>query len=79
MHTNMLKPAKLKLVNETGEEVELNGSIEFEELDTNSISEIDPYKSISTTQLSMNINIDNSMKLTKKKFISIVLCNYIFG
>lgn len=73
MNTNMLKPAKLMLVDEKGNQTELNGTIEFEEIDTNSISEIDPYKCVSAMQFSMSINIKNSMKLTRKKLIKLLM------
>lgn len=73
MHTNMLEPAKLMLVDEKGNQTELNGTIELEEIDTNSISEIDTYKNVSVTQLSMNIKIKNSMKLTRKRLIKLLM------
>ena len=73
MHTNMLKPAKLMFVDEQGNQTELNGTIELEKLDTNSISEIDPYKNVSVTQYSMNVNIKNSMELTRKKLIKLLM------
>ena len=31
------------------------------------------YKNVLTTQLSMNINIDNVIKLTRKKFIKLLM------
>lgn len=77
MHTSCLKPAKLLMVDENGNECELNGTIEFEEVNTNSISEIDPYKSVSATELSMTINIDNSTKLTRKKLIKLLMAKGI--
>lgn len=73
MHTNMLKPAKLMLVDEQGNQTELSGTIELEEIDTNSISEIEPYKNVSVTQYSMNISIKDSMKLTRKKLIKLLM------
>lgn len=73
MHTNMLEPAKLMLVDENGNQTELQGTIELEEIDTNSISEIDPYKGVSATQVSMSIDITNSMKLTRKKLIKLLM------
>lgn len=73
MNTNMLNPAKLMLIDENGNEIKLNGTIEFEELNTNSISEIDPYKNISVNEYSMHVNIENSMKLTKKKLIKLLM------
>lgn len=73
MNTNMLNPAKLMLIDGNGNEIKLNGTIEFEELNTNSISEIDPYKNISVNEYSMHVNIENSMKLTKKKLIKLLM------
>lgn len=77
MHTSCLKPAKLLMVDENGNECELNGTIELAELDTNSISENDPYKNVSTTELSMTINIDSSVKLTRKKLIKLLMAKGI--
>lgn len=73
MNTNMLNPAKLMLIDGNGNEIRLNGTIEFEELNTNSISEIDPYKNVSVNEYSMHVNIENSMKLTKKKLIKLLM------
>ncbi len=73
MNTNMLNPAKLMLIDGNGNEIKLNGTIEFEELNTNSISEIDPYKNVSVNEYSMHVNIENSMKLTKKKLIKLLM------
>lgn len=73
MNINMLKPAKLMLIDQKGNETELNGTIEFKELNTNSISEIDPYKNVSVTEYSMHVNVENSMKLTKKKLIKLLM------
>lgn len=77
MNTSYLKPSKLLMVDENGNECELNGTIEFEEINTNSISENNPYKSVSTTELSMTINIDNSAKLTRKKLIKLLMAKGI--
>lgn len=76
MNTKMLAPSKLMMVNPDGTQVELNGTIELAELDTNSI-EIDPYKNVSMTELSMTINIDNSMKLTRKRLIKLLIAKGI--
>lgn len=73
MHTSMIQPSKLIMVDENGNECELCGTIELDELNTNDIYEIDPYKNISTTNLSMNINIDKSIPLTRKKFIKLLM------
>lgn len=73
MHTGMIQPSKLFMIDEKGNQCELNGTIELAELDTNSISEIDPYKNVSTTELSMTINIDSSLKLTRKKLVKLLM------
>lgn len=74
MYTNELKPSKLLMVDDKGNEIELNGTIEFEEAPIlKSISELDPYKSTSVTQFAMNINIDNASKLTRKKLIKLLM------
>ena len=74
MNTNMLKPAKLLMVDENGIQTELNGTIEFEELDTIWTNEIDPYKYVPITHLSMNIKIDNARMLTRKRLIKFCDC-----
>lgn len=73
MHTNYLKPTKLLMVDNKGNECEIDGTIEFPEVNTNSASELDSYKSISSTELSMTINISNSKKLTRKKLIKLLM------
>lgn len=73
MHTNMLKPSKLLVVDENGNETEINGTIELSELNTNSISEIDSYKNTSVTELSMSVNIENSKVLTRKKLVKLLM------
>lgn len=73
MNTNMLKPAKLLLVDENGTQSELNGTIEFEELDTMWTNEIDPYKYAPIKQFSMNIKIDNAMMITRKRLIKLLM------
>ena len=73
MHSDFLKPVKLLLVADKGNEVELNGTIGLPELDSNSISDINPYENVSKTELSMTIDIDNSMKLTRKKLVKLLM------
>ena len=68
MNTNMLNPSKLMLVDKNGNEIELEGTIEFEEADYNSTEMNYP-----VVQYSMNIKIDNSIKLTKKKMIKLLM------
>lgn len=73
MHTSYLMPGKILMVDDKGNKCELEGTIEFPEVNTNSVSELDPYKSISTTELSMTLNIDMSEKLTRKKLIKLLM------
>lgn len=73
MYTNCLKPAKLLLVDENGNQSELNGTIEFNEIDTTSSNECDPYKDVSITELGMTINITDAKKLTRKKFVQLLM------
>lgn len=76
MNTNMLKPAKLLMVDENGIQTELNGTIEFEELDMWSVED-DPCKYTSMTQLSMNVKINNAIMLKRKKFIKLLMAKGI--
>ena len=73
MHTSMIQPSKLIMVDENGNERELCGTIELTELNTNDIYEIDPYKNTSITNLSMTINVNSSIQLTKKKLIKLLM------
>lgn len=73
MHTSYLRPSKLLLVDDKENKCEIEGTIEFPEVNTNSASELDPYKSVSTTELSMTLNIDYSKKLTRKKLIKLLM------
>ena len=73
MYTSMIQPSKLIMVDDDGNEHELYGTIELDELNTNNINEIDPYKNTSITNLSMTINVNGSMQLTKKKLIKLLM------
>ena len=73
MHTSMTQPSKLIMVDENGNECELFGTIELDELNTNNIYEIDSYKNISTNNLSITINVNSSIQLTKKKLIKLLM------
>lgn len=73
MNTNMLKPAKLLVVDENGMQTELNGTIELKELDTMCTDEIDLRKYAPITQFSMNIKIDNVMIITRKRLIKLLM------
>ena len=72
MHIGILKPSRLFMVDDNGNEIELQGTINFEELDLNS-DELDPYKNISVTELSMSINIEKSETISRKKFIKLLM------
>ena len=72
MHIGILKPSRLFMVDDKGNEIELQGTINFEELDLNS-DELDPYKNISVTELSMSINIEKSETISRKKFIKLLM------
>lgn len=61
------------IVDGYGNEIEINGTIELSELNTNSISEIDLYKNTSVTELSMTIPIDGSKVLTRKKLVKLLM------
>lgn len=72
MHTSNFKPNKLLMVDSNGNEIELQGTVEFEWLDSNSLK-YNPYKDISITELSMSINITNSMVINRKRFIKLLM------
>ena len=72
MNTNMINPAKLMLVDEKGNQTELNGTIELEE-SNNNIDKIISYEDKPMISYSMNINIDSSIKLTRKKLIKLLM------
>lgn len=73
MHTSTFSSPKLMLVDENGNQTELNGTIEFEPIVSSSCDELDIYRSTSLVEYSMNIKIDNSTKLTRKKFIKYLM------
>ena len=71
MNTNMIRPKKLLMVDEKGNQIELEGTIELNEVDCWSPSEIDSYASVSKTELSFNFT--NDVRLTKKKLIKLLI------
>lgn len=73
MHTEMLKPSKLLMVDDNGNQMEINGTIEFEPVDYESTVLENPCKNTSITSLSMNIKIDKSIYLTRKKFVKLLM------
>lgn len=72
MHTGILKPRRLFMVDDKGNKIELQGTINLEELDLNSV-ELDPYKNISVTELSMSINVEKSETISRKKFVKLLM------
>lgn len=72
MHTGILKPSRLFMVDDKGNKIELQGTINLEELDLNSV-ELDPYKNISVTELSMSINVEKSETISRKKFVKLLM------
>lgn len=73
MHTEMLKPSKLLMVDDNGNQMEINGTIEFEPVDYESTSLEDPYKNASITNLSMSVKIEKSVYLTRKKLVKLLM------
>ena len=72
MHTGILKPRRLFMVDDKGNKIELQGTINLEELDLNSV-ELDPYKNIYVTELSMSINVEKSETISRKKFVKLLM------
>lgn len=72
MHTGFLKPSRLFMVDDKGNKIELQGTINLEELDLNSV-ELDSYKNISVTELSMSINVEKSETISRKKFVKLLM------
>ena len=77
MNTNMLKPAKLLMVDENGIQTELNGTIELEELDAMCTDETVLHKYAPITTISMNIKIDNAKTITRKRLIKLLMAKGI--
>lgn len=77
MNTKMLKPAKIMMVNPDGTQIELEGTISCEKLNTYSINEEDSYKNTSATSLSYTFGISASEKLNRKKLIKLLMAKGI--
>ncbi len=73
MHTNILKPQQFLMVDEKGNQMELEGTIEFDEVDCNSPYELDPCKNTSVTQMKSTFNFKSDVKLTRKKLIKLLM------
>lgn len=67
-------PGKLLMVDENGNEIELQGTVTInEEPDLWSIYETDPLRDTCITHHSLSIDIDGSMILSRKKFIKLLM------
>lgn len=71
MHTNTLKSQKFLMVDEEGNQMELEGTIEFNKND--SPCELDPYNNTSITQMEATFNFKSDVKLTRKKLIRLLM------
>lgn len=65
MHTNNLKPMRLLAVDDKGNEIELQGSVE--------IAESYPYEDLSISQWTMSVNIEKSETISRKKFVKLLM------
>lgn len=71
-------PGKLLMVDENGNEIEVQGTITInEEPDLWSIYEKDPLRDTYITHNSLSIDIDGSMTLSRKKFIKLLMAKGI--
>ena len=67
-------PGKLLMVDNNGNEIEVQGTITInEEPDLWSIYEKDPLRDTYITYNSLSIDIDGSMTLSRKKFIKLLM------
>ena len=65
MHTNNLKPMRLLAVDDKGNEIELQGSVE--------IAESYPYEDLPISQWTMSVNIEKSETISRKKFVKLLM------
>ncbi len=65
MHTNNFKPMKLFVADDKGNEIELQGSVEF--------AESYPYEDLPISQLAMSVDIEKSETISRKKFIRLLM------
>ena len=72
-------PGKLLIVDENGNEIEVQGAINFnnENIDICSIDEKDSLIDSYITHNSMSIDIDGSMTLSRKKFVKLLMAKGI--
>lgn len=71
MHTDNLKPMRLLVVDDNGNEMELQGTVEFEQ--SYPYEDIDHYKDLSISQWTMSVNIEKSETISRKKFIKLLM------
>lgn len=71
MHTDNLKPMRLLAVDDKGNEIELQGTVELEQ--SYPYEDIDPYKDLSISQWTMSVNIEKSETISRKKFIKLLM------
>lgn len=65
MHTDNLKPMRLLAVDDKGNEIELQGSVE--------IAESYPYEDLPISQWTMSVNIEKSETISRKKFVKLLM------
>lgn len=65
MHTDNLKPMRLLVVDDKGNEMELQGTVELEQSY--------PYEDLSISQWTMSVNIEKSETISRKKFIKLLM------
>ena len=75
MHTDNLKPMRLLVVDDKGNEMELQGTVELEQ--SYPYEDIDPYKVLSISQWTMSVNIEKSETISRKKFIKLLMAKGI--
>lgn len=71
MHTDTLKPMRLLVVDDKGNEMELQGTVELEQ--SYPYEDIDLYKDLSISQWTMSVNIEKSETISRKKFIKLLM------
>lgn len=72
MNTNMLQPSKLLMVDEKGNQCELEGTITFDENDYES-TDLESNSIASIVTNTYTINVSKLVKLTRKKLIKLLM------
>lgn len=75
MHTDNLKPMRLLAVDDKGNEIELQGTVELAQ--SYPYEDIDSYKDLSISQWTMSVNIEKSETISRKKFIKLLMAKGI--